>query len=103
MLTAKIKRSDISQSHLEREIEDIKAHSMDDNVIINFAKDYIDYKESKGGNCVQLIGAFFKNVLGLTLIYILSAHRLGVSRSGVSRPMIARIPDSGQRADIHDG
>ena len=72
---------------------------MRDNVIIRFDDTSDDYKEAHGENCVALTGSFLTDVMGITSnVYIQSAHRLGKAFPDKSRPIIARIPDSDQRA-----
>ena len=100
VLTAQVRRSEIAQSQLQDEVEDLKARSMKDNVIINFDPEVPDYQEAKGESSVEIVHAFLHQVLGITDIYVSTAHRLGKAISGKSRPMIARIPDSGQRSSI---
>jgi hypothetical protein len=100
VLTAQVRRSEIAQSQLQHEVEDLKARSVRDNIIFNFDADVSDYQEAAGENCVHIVNAFLHQVLGISKVYVSSAHRLGKISAGHSRPMIARIPDSSQRADI---
>ena len=69
-------------------------------MIINFDPEVPDYQEAKGESCVDIVHAFLYQVLGITDIYVSTAHRFGKSISGKSRPMIACIPDSCQRSSI---
>ena len=98
MMEAKMVRSDKIQQSLTNELDDLKSRSMRDNIIVNFDPAAIDFKEAKGENCVGLVLAFLRNVLGITdNVYIQTAHRIGKS---AYRPMIARIPQSAQRSMI---
>jgi vacuolar-type H+-ATPase subunit I/STV1 len=44
VLTAQVRRSEIAQSQLQHEVEDLKARSMRDNILFNFNADVNDYR-----------------------------------------------------------
>jgi hypothetical protein len=74
---------------------------MRDNLIFRFDPSVNDFKECKSENCVALVRAFLRNILGITEdIYIQTAHRLGKASPANQRAMIARIPQSEQRTLI---
>jgi hypothetical protein len=98
VLQAQFVRSNTLQGQLMNDIEDIKSRSMRENIIVNFAHAASEYQEAKGENCQELVRVFLENTLSITKVYISSAHRLSQHVHGKTRPMIARIPDSNQRA-----
>jgi len=100
VLTAKVKRSEITQSQLQNEIEDLKSRSMRENLIFNFNPNAVDYKEAKNEDCVKKIHAFLRNILNITDVYISTAHRLGAFVPGSNRPIIARVMDGSKRGEI---
>ena len=100
VLQAQFTRSSTLQGQLVNDIEDIKSRSMKDNIIINLDHTVTDYREAKGENCAELVRSFLLKTLGITKVYISSAHRLSKPVHGKTRPMIARIPNSEDRATI---
>ena len=100
IMGARLQHSEISQTHLINEIEDLKARSMRDNVVINFDPDCQDDHEVKNEDGMALASAFFSNVLGVKQVYVPPAHRLGKPIAGRQRPLIVRIPNSSDRSRI---
>ena len=100
ILRAQMKRNQIAQIQQQDEIEDLKARSMRDNLIFNFKPSSQNYAESKTEDSVLMISGFLDRELGITGVYIQSAHRLGKYAPDKLRPMIARIPDSANRMKI---
>lgn len=95
LLEAKLTRNETIQQSMQDEIDDLKSRSMKDNIYFSFDPECDEFKVVKGENCAELVRAFLRNILGLTVpIYIQSAHRVADGR------MIARIPESAQRSLI---
>ena len=103
LLTAKLSRTERSNNHLKKELTEIKARSMADNLI--FTCDGQDYREAKGESCVSLVRHFLVNVLGIkgaVKYFIPEAHRTGSRRPDKPRQIIARIPVNQERREILD-
>ena len=101
ILQAQLHRLDRRNSDLTASLENIKAKSMQNNLIFTFDRTVTDYKEVSGENCTELIKAFLKNVLAINDdIYIQNAYRLGKYMQGKQRPILATIPDGDDKYHI---
>ena len=94
LLMHKLDRADRCNDKLHRELNDVKAHSMNENLIFTCTGD--DFKEAVGEDSVELVRHFLINVMGIdeaAHFFIPSAHRLGAKRrDGTQRQIIARFP-----------
>lgn len=95
LISGRLRRSETVNRRLEHELSDLKARSMNKNIIFTFNKDGDFGKESPNENCVDIIGTFLSNVMKVQnpeCIMISVAHRLGKFTSGKLRPIIASFP-----------
>lgn len=92
VLHGRLTRSEVERKRLSKELEGLKAKSMNKNLIIN-VKDKDKYKETKGENTMSVAKSFLKNELKIKdSINITVAHRFGVKKEGKHRPIIITVP-----------
>ena len=93
MLSGRLLRAEYKCTRLESQLEDMKAHSMSNNLLINTNK----YKEKKNENPREIVKKFFKNDMKIKdagKINIQVAHRMGTKTNNNERTIIAKIPNS---------
>ena len=59
-LKIQVRRSELHQTQLSNEVEELKARSMRDNLIFNFDPEVDAYREAQSEDCVALVHAFHK-------------------------------------------
>ena len=97
LLCVKLVRSEMITSRLTREVSEIKAHSMKYNLIFNFDRNTDTYKEIDGEDSIGVIKRFLSNVMNVpnaSKMYIPVAHRLGKRSPGITRSILAKIPNA---------
>jgi hypothetical protein len=95
LLGAKLEKCEMKNTSLSNELDQLRAHSMKNNLIFSFDRTSAYSKEAKGENCVALIRDFLCSVMGIewaSEMYIPVAHRLGPRNVKVSRPTIVTFP-----------
>ena len=93
LLANRLERAERKNTKLGKELSEVKAHSMSENLILSC--DGPDYREVQGENCVALVRQFLINVMGVTgaaTYFIPVAHRLGTRRPDRSRQIVVRLP-----------
>ena len=101
LLEARLARSERSNSQLKKEMIELKARSMSDNLI--FTCHGRNYSEARNEDCVGLIRHFVCSVLGIheaNHFVITVAHRIGSRQKGKSRQIVAKFPIATQRQAI---
>ena len=91
---ARANKAQAQNKQINKEIDNMKSHSMKENLIFSFDDSYEEGKEVIGENCVSIIKAFLSNVLAIDEpdMFIPTAHRLGKRFGTKTRPIIARFP-----------
>ena len=97
LLTARMVKQEKVSEYQGKQIEDIRSHSMKENLLINFDKTEASYKESAGENMIELIRHFMVTKLGIDrsvvdAMYIPVAHRIGFKKQQYTRAAIVKIP-----------
>ena len=95
LLSARLDKQEKVSEHLAVQIDDIRAHSMKENIIINFDNTGETFKEAIGENTVEITRHFFTTVLGIENaddLYIPIAHRLGFKKPTFIRSVIVKLP-----------
>ena len=95
LLSARLDKQEKVSEHLAVQIDDIRAHSMKENIIINFDNTVETFKEAIGENTVEITRHFFTTVLGIENaddLYIPIAHRLGFKKPTFIRSVIVKLP-----------
>lgn len=95
LLSGRLMRSETVNQRLQSELSDLKAHSMNRNVIFNFNKETDVGKEEANQDCVKVVRKFLSSVLktpNSESMAISIAHRLGKATGDRPRPIIATFP-----------
>ena len=104
LLEAKLDRSEVLNTRLQKEILDLQTRSMSNNIIITFDRVSNDYGgEAEGENCVEIVRHFLSNVMGIqaaTRYSIPLAHRIGARKHGIHRPIVATFPIAAEMQHI---
>jgi hypothetical protein len=94
-LDAKLSRNTSLNQRMQKEITDLKVHSMKHNVIFSFDKQADTGSEVSGEDCEGLIRHFVSSVMrvpGAEHLYIPVAHRIGRFVRGNKRSILAKFP-----------
>jgi hypothetical protein len=95
LLSGRMIRSETKNVRLQRELSELKTHSMKNNLIFNFDYKSDVGKEQRDENCVDIVRKFMRDVLKVPSANKLSiavAHRLGSANGKGHKPIIARFP-----------
>jgi len=93
-LTAKLEKLEKKNYNFSDEIDDIRAQSMKENLIINFDKHDKNYQEAYGEDSIEIVRAFLRNILGMNAqsLYMPVAHRIGKKTPNNIRAIIVKLP-----------
>jgi hypothetical protein len=100
LLSGRLIRSETVNLRLQRELSDLKAHSMNNNIIFNFDQKGDFGKEDPQQNSVDIVRTFLSDILKVPNSEYMSisvAHRLGKANVNRPRPIIATFST---RSDI---
>ena len=94
LVEARLGKMEATNRHLANELDDLKGHSMKYNLIFNLDSSYTDGKEAQGENCVEIIRAFLRIIMGVEFskFLVVIAHRIGKRHPDKSRPILAKPP-----------
>ena len=97
ILCAKVERNDITIARLNRQVTELKGHSMKNNLIFSFDKNTQEGREIDGENCIAVVKQFLGNVMHVPdtkHMYIPVAHRLGKRSPAYARSIVAKFPNA---------
>lgn len=104
LLHNKLERAERWNRKLAKELTEVQAHAMGENLI--FSLDGRQYGEAEGEDCTGMIRHFLVHVLGIRAaedFFIPAAHRLGSRRAGGRpRQILARFPVTSELKAIMD-
>ena len=94
LIKARLDKMEATNRHLADELDNLKGHSMKYNLIFNLNSSYTNGKEAQGVNCVEIVQAFLRSIMGVdsSKFLIAVAHRIGKRYPDKSRPILAKLP-----------
>ena len=93
ILAGRLVRAEQNNKRLSSELEQLKAHGMNSNLVITSP----NCRETPDEKTIEVVQKFLKDELKISnpeKLYIPVAHRVGQKIEGKSRPIIIKVPES---------